>query len=218
MSRVLAETAAPRVRLSSIEVAELTPELLDVAASSERFCPHFHVPLQSGSDRVLGLMNRRYTAAEYLAALDRVRSRLDRPALTTDAMVGFPGERDDDFAETLAVCRAAGFSRVHIFPYSVRPGTAAASRRDRCPAPVVAARHKELDRVAAELALRYKEPFVGQTVEVLAETARDRSGRLCGYTSRYLRVVFDGPDELRGRFAQVAVTHADAAALSGRLT
>ncbi len=216
-SRVLAETTVRRVRLSSIEVAELTPELLDVAASSERFCPHFHVPLQSGSDRVLRLMNRRYTAGEFLAALDRMRRRLDRPALTTDVIVGFPGETDEDFAKTVATCRAAGFSRVHIFRYSERPGTAAASRRDRCSASVAADRHKELERVAAELALRYKEAFLGETVEVLTETSRDRSGRLCGYTSRYLRVLFDGPDELRGCFASVAVERAKPGSLFGAL-
>ncbi len=213
---VLETSSVERVRVSSIEVNEITPELVEIAARSRRFCPHFHVPLQSGSDRVLARMNRRYTAQGFLRNIDRVRAQLDRPAFTTDVMVGFPGETDHDFAETVAVCRTAGFSRMHIFPYSGRPGTAAATMSGKCPASVIHTRKKALEELACELALAYKKPFVGETVGVLVETSRDRFGRLCGFTGRYLRVVFDGPDELRGRILPVRIARAEPGALFGR--
>ena len=213
---VLQSTPVERLRLSSIEVNEITPALLDLAAESPRLCPHFHVPLQSGSDRVLRQMKRRYTSAEFLGALGRIRCRLDRPSFTTDVIVGFPGETDADFGETIAVSQAAGFNRMHIFPYSGRPGTPAAAMSGKCPAAVITRREEALKEVASGLALAYKEQFVGETVEVLAETARGRSGKLCGYTGRYVRVLFDGPDDLRGRMVPVMISHAAPQVLFGR--
>ena len=238
--RAVLDSAPPaRLRLSSIEVNEIEPELLDLAATRRQFCPHFHVPLQSGSDEVLRWMNRRYTAGEYLAALDRVRARLSRPAVTTDVIVGFPVEGADDFNATAEVCRAAGFARMHIFPYSARPGTAAEQMGAPCAAPVVSARKSMLEHLARELALAYKSSFVGETVDVLVETERDASGRhstsscrpvfdpeaqtrrepvegrLCGYTDRYLRVLFDGSDDLRGRIVPVRIERAEPEALLG---
>jgi len=214
---VLDASPVERIRLSSIEPNEVTPDLLAVAAGSPRFCPHFHVPLQSGSDHVLGLMNRRYTAAEYVRAVDHIRGRLERPAITTDVIVGFPGETDEDFAQTVGVCRKAGFSRTHIFPYSDRPGTVAAGMPDKCPSRAISAREKMLETLASELALEYKMQFVGRAVGVLAETSRDRSGKLCGYTGRYLRTLFDGPDDLAGRIVPVRIARAEHDALFGEL-
>ncbi|MFW6107902.1 MAG: tRNA (N(6)-L-threonylcarbamoyladenosine(37)-C(2))-methylthiotransferase MtaB [bacterium] len=208
VGRLLGETPVDRLRLSSIEPKEITPELIELAAGSPRLCPHFHVPLQSGSDRILDRMNRPYTAAEFLDAVGRIRARLDRPAVTTDVLVGFPGETDEDFARTLATCRAAEFARVHAFPYSARPGTAAERMPDKVHDADVTDRKNELERLADELALAYKEPFVGETVAVLVEARRDRSGALCGYCPRYLRALFDGPDELMGRIEPVTIREA----------
>jgi len=109
-----------RLRLSSLHPNELTPALLDVWAGSPKMMPHVHLPLQAGSDKILAQMNRGYTQVEFLAAIKRVRKALDRPAFTTDVIVGYPGESDADFIETLEVCRQAHFSRMHIFPYSPR--------------------------------------------------------------------------------------------------
>lgn len=215
--RVLDASSVERVRLSSIEPNEVTPDLLAVAAGSPRFCPHFHLPLQSGSDRVLGLMNRRYTAAEFLRSVDRIRDRLDRPSITTDVIVGFPGESDDDFAETIDVCRKAGFSRMHIFPYSDRPGTAAAEMPGKCPSHIIYAREKLLEALASELALEYKMQFVNSAVDVLVETSRDRSGKLCGYTDRYLRTLFDGPDGLANEIVPARIVRAEPDVLFGEL-
>jgi threonylcarbamoyladenosine tRNA methylthiotransferase MtaB len=211
----LRRTPLERLRLSSIEVGELTPELLDLIAGSDRLCPHVHLPLQSGSDGVLRRMNRRYTAAEFLDAVGCIRERLDRPGVTTDVIVGLPGETEADFAETVRVARAAAFSRMHIFPFSPRPGTPAATMPDAPPPQVVAERRAELGRVADALGERYRRRFVGEILDVLVETTRDRSGRLCGYTPRYLRVAVDGSDDLRGRLVPVRAERAVAGALFG---
>jgi threonylcarbamoyladenosine tRNA methylthiotransferase MtaB len=196
---------------------ELSPRLLDIARQTERLCPHFHVPLQSGSDRILRKMRRRYTAAEFLDTLERARGMLDRPAFSTDVIVGFPGETEEDFGRTRDVCSAAEFARMHIFPYSPRPGTDAATMSGQCPSRVVTARRKNLDALAQELAAAAAESVVGRTVRVLAETSRDKSGRLCGYTDRYLRASFDGPDDLMGTLVPVAVQSAGPGRLFGRV-
>jgi threonylcarbamoyladenosine tRNA methylthiotransferase MtaB len=212
---VLEQTDVPRLRLSSIGPEEISPKLLDVAASTGRFCPHFHMPLQSGSDSVLKRMNRRYTAGQFLDTLCEIQQRLDRPAISSDVIVGFPGETDEEFAQTVAVCEAAGFSRTHIFPYSDRPGTPASRMPDKCASRVVKHRKKQLELVASQTALDYTRSFVGRTVEVLAETTRARSGKLTGYTPRYLRVIFDGPDELQGTLVPVQIISAGPDTLVG---
>lgn len=225
---VRAALAAPglaRLRLSSIEALELSDELIDIAAESfgigrgeadednaPALCPHFHVPLQSGDDGILRAMNRRYTSAQFLEVLDRARRRLDRPALTTDVMVGFPGETDDAFENTLRLCRAAGFSRIHAFPFSPRPGTPAADMPRRITAPVVRERLARLESLARELSLDYNRLFLGAIVRPLIELRRDRvSGLLTGHTARYHRVLIDGPDAWKGAIipATVREAHAD---------
>ena len=195
-----------RLRISSIEATEVTEALLDTGVSDERFCPHFHLPLQSGDDDILATMRRSYTAARFLNRIDTIRRRFPRPSISTDIMVGFPGETEAQFRNTLAVCRAAGFSRIHIFPFSPRPGTPAAEMADRIRAPVIHERESALRTLAAELALGYKRSFLGETVLPLVEHRREReSGRLAGWSPRYLRVEFDGPDALMGRIVPVRV-------------
>jgi len=202
--KVLAVPGIQRLRLSSIEATELTDELLDLAASEARFCPHFHLPLQSGDDALLAAMRRRYTAGEFLRTLDRARKRLDRPSFTTDVMVGFPGETEEQFERTGRVCREAGFSRIHIFPFSPRPLTVAADLPGRVPVRTVRQREDRLKALAAELALEYKRLFLGQTVFPLVEHRCDRATRLlAGWTERYVRVVFAGPDDLKGKIIPV---------------
>jgi tRNA A37 methylthiotransferase MiaB len=124
--RLLAETDVGRLRLSSVEPQEVTDDLIDLAVESDRVCPHFHLPLQSGDDSVLWAMNRRYTVREYLQTLERIARRIPRPAFTTDILLGFPGEGEAEFERTLSVVREARFSRIHAFRYSPRPGTKAA--------------------------------------------------------------------------------------------
>lgn len=204
---LLEECPLERLRLSSIEAMELTDELLELAGRDRRFCPHFHLPLQSGDDAILTKMNRTYSTEQYLAVVERVRAALDRPSVTTDVIIGFPGETEENFANTLRVCQAMGFSRMHIFPYSDRPGTAAADLPDKCQDRVIWERRKRIEEQAAGLALEYKKQFRGETVRVLVEGKRDKStGELCGYTDRYMRVVFGGPDSLMNSLVPVVIT------------
>lgn len=191
-----------RIRLSSLHPAELSTELLRVLAASPRFMPHIHLPLQSGSDAVLARMNRGYDRAGFLAAVDRARASLDRPAFTSDVIVGFPGETDDDFEATLDICRTAGFSRIHVFPYSPRPGTPAAEEAGHVPGAVVRERVRRLRLLGDELRDAFHRRFLGETVSVLCET-RDAGGRWVGYDGRYIPIRVAGPTGWRGRVVAV---------------
>jgi len=196
LRRLLAETEVGRLRLSSIEPQEVSDELIEVVAGSPRLCPHFHLPLQSGDDSVLRAMNRRYTAREYLDTLRRIARHVPRPAFTTDLLVGFPGEGEEEFVRTLEVCRQSGFARTHVFRFSPRPGTRAATLPGRAPQHLVARREHELLALAEDLAQSYRRQFVGEEVEVLVESRSDRTtGMLQGVTERYLRIRFPRPEE-----------------------
>jgi len=205
-----------QLRLSSIEAMEVTDRLIDLAADG-KLCPHFHLPLQSGSDRVLSAMNRHYTSHQFLSVIERIARRIASPSLTTDVLVGFPGETDDDSAATERVCRDVGFSRTHVFPYSERPGTVAVLLPGKCSPSVIAERKRTMLAVGRETALAYKQQFVGHEVEVLVESQRDLSGSLCGYTDRYIRVVFDGADSLKGTLARVMLERATPEKMKGKL-
>ncbi len=224
LRRLLRETDVGRLRLSSVEPQEVTDELIETVAGSPRLCPHFHLPLQSGDDRVLTLMNRRYTAHEYLGTLQRIARCVPRPSFTTDVMVGFPGEGEDEFRRTLAVCREAGFSRLHVFRFSPRPGTLAATLPERPAEHQLRLRERRLLRLADELARAYRSRFVGEEVEVLVESRRERAtGMLMGLSERYLRVRLPTPtgagrERVRpGSLVRVVAESADQVGLQGRL-
>jgi threonylcarbamoyladenosine tRNA methylthiotransferase MtaB len=188
-----------RVRLSSIEATEVDDALLEVmAARPERIAPHLHMPMQSGSDAVLARMNRWYDRATYLEACHRIRARLDRPAFTADVLVGFPGEGEAEFAETLAAVHEAGFARLHVFPFSPRPGTAAESMHDR-PAPEeVRERRAALSEAADAVAQDYAARLEGARDTVVLEG-------FVGLSGRYQRVRVE-PDALEGLPRAVEVT------------
>ncbi len=182
-----------RIRLSSLEAAEARDDLVRAMAAHPRVCPHLHLCLQSGSDRVLAAMRRRYRQKGFLDRVARIRAALDAPALSTDVIVGFPGETDADFAETCAVVREAGFSRIHVFSYSPREGTPAASLRDDVPPQVKARRREALLALEEELAHRYYTGLVGRTLDVLVEGAdARRPGHARGTSCRYAPVSFPG--------------------------
>jgi threonylcarbamoyladenosine tRNA methylthiotransferase MtaB len=178
-----------RVRLSSLEAAEVRDDLVRALAGSPRFCPHLHLCLQSGSDRILALMKRRYRAAGFLERCRRLRTALDRPAFSTDVIVGFPGETDADFEATCRVLREVGFSRIHVFPFSPRQGTPAASLPDRVPPPVVAERRQRLQELERELAEAYYRRLLGRRLDVMVEGS-PRPGVVQGTSCRYAPVVF----------------------------
>ena len=159
-----------RLRLSSLEAMEVTPELLRMMADRpDRLCPHLHLPLQSGSNRVLEQMGRPYRLEDFLRVCDQVRAQLDNPALTTDILVGFPGETEQDFQASCRAVEQVGFCKIHSFPFSPRPGTAAAQMPDRPPWGVVRRRCGQIQEIARQLRRRYMESLLGRSIQVLAE-------------------------------------------------
>ena len=180
-----------RVRLSSLEAAEVRDDLLRALAGSPRFCPHLHLCLQSGSDRILALMKRRYRVAGFLERCRRLRAALDEPAFSTDVIVGFPGETDADFEATCRVLGEVGFARVHVFPFSPRPGLPAASLPGRVPPPVVAERRRHLEELERGLAASYYRRLLGRRLDVLVEGSPG-PGLVRGTSCRYAPVVFRG--------------------------
>lgn len=182
-----------RVRLSSLEAAEVRGEFVSALARSSRTCPHLHLCLQSGSDRILGLMRRRYRVAGFLERCRRLRAALDQPAFTTDVIVGFPGETDADFEETCRVVREVGFCKLHLFSYSPRRGTPAALLPDRVPPAVVAGRRQRLLELERDLADRFQRSLIGRRLDVTVEGADPhRPGFVTGTSCRAVPVSFQG--------------------------
>jgi threonylcarbamoyladenosine tRNA methylthiotransferase MtaB len=206
------------LRLSSILPAYFTPELLEVITSSRVVAPHFHVPLQSGSDRVLRIMRRPYTARMYRRVVERLTAAAPDLGLGADVIAGHPGETDADFAETLALASDLPFSYLHVFSYSDRRGTEASRRPDRVPAGAVTRRSRRLRELAREKSLTFRRRLVGRTVPVVVLDARDRaSGLLSGLSASYVEIRFAGPDGLGRQFVPVAVTEAGPEATLGCL-
>jgi threonylcarbamoyladenosine tRNA methylthiotransferase MtaB len=190
LRRVLNETDVARIRVSSLQPPEMTDELLELwsGAGRGRLCPHFHMPLQSGSDPILARMRRRYTARQYLAAVERARLTAPGAAVTTDVIAGFPGETDADFEATADVMRRSGLAAAHVFPYSPRPGTSAARFAGQVPVEARIERAARLRRVAEASAAEFRSRLAGQTRPVLWETAEPA---LSGLTDNYVRVELD---------------------------
>jgi threonylcarbamoyladenosine tRNA methylthiotransferase MtaB len=165
---------------------------------------------------VLRLMRRKYRVARFIERIEAVRARWDRPAISTDVIVGFPGETERDFLDTLDVCGRAGFMKVHVFPYSARGGTAAPDLPDQVSPADREARKQRLLAWDAEHGAAWRQSFVGERLEVLVESRRDEAtGLLTGLTERYLRVLFSGPDRLMGQIVDVHAEAQRGAALCG---
>ena len=202
-----------RLRLSSLEPGDLSAELVGVLKSHGQVVPHFHLPLQSGSDHLLHRMNRQYTSCDFMEMIDGVRDAFDRPALTTDIIVGFPGETDAEFAKTLEVVERAKFIHIHAFSYSPRPRTAAARwTREFVRGPVVNERINLLRGRAEEHGFEYRRQFVGQTVKLLAEhaSAEERdvpamAGFQHGRCERYFAVHFETGRSRVGELLEVRI-------------
>lgn len=201
--RSLREVPVSRLRLSSIEPMDLSDDLLHEIADHPTLCPHLHLPLQSGDNDVLAAMGRGYTGADFAALVERVRRAWPDAALTTDVMVGFPGETEQQFDHSCNFAREVGFTRLHVFPYSSRPGTAAVDRPDQVPPPVKRRRAQRMLALGRDLAAAAARQWIGREVEVLFEE-RDRAGLLTGLTPHYHRVHARGADEWIGCIVQVA--------------
>jgi len=186
-----------RIRLSSIEATEVTRELIAVMARNpERVCPHLHVSMQSGSDGVLRRMQRRWGAQRFLDRCRLVQDSLDQPALTTDVIVGFPGETEAEFEETLAMCDAVGFSKIHVFPFSPRKGTPAATMPQQISPEVKQRRVERLQALGDELRDRYYRSLAGRRLKVLVEgRLTDRPDVAAGTACRYAQVELECGDQ-----------------------
>jgi threonylcarbamoyladenosine tRNA methylthiotransferase MtaB len=207
-----------RIRLSSILSAHLTDEVIDLIASDSRMCPYLHVPMQSGDDDVLAAMNRPYRIDEYVAAVERAAGRIPNLALATDIIVGFPGESDAAFEATMDVVRRIQFSKLHVFRYSARPGTAAADRTDAIAPEVRKQRSKALIALGNEIRGRFLADHVGRELELLVEDERVVDGAVVssGQTADYVRVWFEGGG-LLGQATTVVGERVRSDGLSGRL-
>lgn len=198
-----------RIRLSSVDPHEVTDELIDVVTTLPKVCRHFHIPAQSGDDDVLLLMRRRNSVEEYRRVVEKIRERVPGVAITTDIIVGFPGETDERFENTVRFCEEMRFSKIHVFPYSRRQGTLA----DRLPGhvsdAVKEARTRRLLAVSAASSRAFHQSLVGTCVEVLAESGGAQEGWAEGLTDTYVRVRFAVGEDVRGRMALVRIERAD---------
>lgn len=196
-----------RIRISSIEASQITDEVISVIDGSDLICRHLHVPLQAGDDDVLKRMRRKYTVAEFRERMVKVRKALPGVALTTDVIVGFPGETDEQFMNGYNFIKEIGFAELHVFPYSMRTGTPAARMEDQVPEEI------KRDRVARlielnneELTINYAKQFVGDVLEVIPERLYKedpQSGLLMGYSDNYLNLVFAGTEDMIGKVCKV---------------
>ena len=206
VSRLLDETNVPRLRVSSLQPQEMTEELLELW-DSPRLCPHFHLPLQSGSEAILHRMRRRYTPLQYANAVEAIRARIPDAAITADLIVGFPGETDARFEESYRLCQDVGFAGIHVFPYSARPGTSAAHFTDtveqRC-------KRERMDRVlslAKEQARLYRQGLLGTTRTVLWERSTQVGSFTVwsGLADNYMRVAIRSDKPLANRITNVTL-------------
>ena len=202
---VLSVEGMCRVRLGSLESVEVEPRLLELMANEPRLCKHLHLPLQSGCDKILQAMHRPYDTARFTQLLQQIRAQVPDVAITTDIIVGFPGETEEDFATTLAFAEKCGFAKMHIFPYSKRKGTPAEKMPNQVDEAVKGERAARLAAVDEKLHQAMLKQMVGKTEEVLFEQPVDAANMegLCG---PYLRVVVPGTSELSNTIAKVKIT------------
>ncbi|MBT2698008.1 tRNA (N(6)-L-threonylcarbamoyladenosine(37)-C(2))-methylthiotransferase MtaB [Bacillus sp. ISL-40] len=200
-----------RLRISSIEASQITDEVIEVIKHSTIVVSHLHIPLQSGSNSVLKRMRRKYTMEFFGERLDRLKEVLPRLAVTSDVIVGFPGETEEEFMETFNFINDHKFSELHVFPYSKRTGTPAARMEDQVDEEVKNERVHRLISLSDQLAKEYASQFEDEVVEVIPEeVSKDEAnlGYLIGYTDNYMKVVFSGTEDLIGKIVKVKITKA----------
>ena len=202
-----------RVRLGSLEPRTITQDFCRRCAALENLCPHFHLSMQSGCDSVLARMNRKYDSARYYESVQLLREVYDRPGITTDLIVGFPGETEEEFSQTLDFIQKCGFSAMHIFPYSRRPGTPAAKMPGQVPNAEKEERCRRAAQVAQKMEEDYLDSFLGQQVPVLFE--EEREGFWRGHTTRYIQVAAQSGEDLHNRLCTVRLIRREGLTLVG---
>jgi len=207
-----------RLRLSSIEPNDITPELVEVISGSKIFCRHLHVPLQSGDDWVLERMGRRYTTWDYFRLVEVLRENIPGLGLTTDVMVGFPGETEDNFTNTCRFAKKVSFSGLHVFKYSRRKGTPAAEFGDQVDPRTKEERSCELIQLGGKLSARFASQYLGLELDVLVEQPfQDDKELYEGLTGNYIKIVFPGNEQLRGEMVKVKAERLRGTVLEGEI-
>ena len=208
----------PRVRLSSLDPHEFSPALIRLLAQAQTICPHLHIPLQSGDDRILARMRRRYDRALAGEVLACLRDRLPQAALGTDLIVGFPGEGEAEFAQGYRFLEDSPFTYFHVFPYSARSGTTAAKFIDPVPKSTIARRARQVRTLGERKKSAFATRFVGHTLPVLFEHSRDKTtGLLKGYSRNYLRILAAGGDEHMNHERAVRLSRVSGGKLWGKI-
>ncbi|HOK56048.1 MAG TPA: MiaB/RimO family radical SAM methylthiotransferase [bacterium] len=204
-----------RIRLSSIEIYYINEFFINSLKKINKFCPHFHIPLQSGSDRILNLMGRRYTFNDYLEKIDMIKENIDRVTFTTDVIVGFPGEKEEDFEKTCMAIDKIKFLKVHIFPYSERKNTVAINLPDKVEEKTKKERFKKILKISNYSSKKVKENFIGKKLEVLIE---EKTGNfLKGYSENYIPVIVNSDKNLKNEIISVTAEKILKNFLSGKI-
>ncbi|MBB6454323.1 threonylcarbamoyladenosine tRNA methylthiotransferase MtaB [Salirhabdus euzebyi] len=200
-----------RIRISSIEASQITDEVIEVLDQSEKIVRHLHIPLQSGSDTVLKRMRRKYTSAFYKEKVEKIRKALPGLAITSDVIVGFPGETEEEFMETYNFIRDIGYSELHVFPYSMRTGTPAARMDNQIEDDVKNNRVHRLIELSNQLAKEYASQYEGEVLEMIPEehSKEDSNSNIyVGYTDNYLKVKLEATEDMIGKIVKVKITKA----------
>ncbi|MEA3231061.1 MAG: tRNA (N(6)-L-threonylcarbamoyladenosine(37)-C(2))-methylthiotransferase MtaB, partial [Thermodesulfobacteriota bacterium] len=210
LDRIQVRSSPDRIRLSSIEPRELTDSVIHRLAVNDIFCPHFHIPLQSGDDDTLRRMRRPYTSAFFRDLVLKIIDRIPDAAIGVDTLIGFPGETEQAFENTRALIDALPVAYLHVFPFSARPGTLAAEYQDQLSPDTIKNRCRRMRELGMEKRARFYRRHVGRAVDILVENKRDRTtGRLKGMTSNYINVLVDGGDDLKNRLIRVRINRVD---------
>lgn len=201
-----------RIRISSIEASQITDEVIEVLDKSDKIVRHLHIPLQSGSNTVLKRMRRKYTMEFFAERLTKLKKALPGLAVTSDVIVGFPGETEEEFLETYNFVKDHQFSELHVFPYSKRTGTPAARMEDQVDENVKNERVHRLIALSDQLAKEYASAYEGDVLEIIPEESfKEQEGKhnlYVGYTDNYMKVVFEGTEDMIGRLVKVKITKA----------
>lgn len=199
-----------RIRISSIEASQITDEVIEVLDQSKKIVPHLHIPLQSGSDTVLERMRRKYSTDFYRKRVAKIQNALPNLAITSDVIVGFPGETDEEFQETVDFIKEIGYSELHVFPFSKRTGTPAARMDNQVDEELKNNRVQKLIDLSNEQALAYAKRYEDEVIEVIPEETMDENhpNMLVGYSDNYLKVRFEGTKDMIGEIVRVKITKA----------
>lgn len=209
-----------RIRISSIEASQIDEAMIEVLNKSTKMCRHLHIPLQAGENSVLKRMRRKYTTEQFAEKVRRLKEAMPGVAITTDIIVGFPGETDEMFEEGFRFMEELGFSEMHIFPYSRRTGTPAARMTDQVDEEVKNDRVHRLIDLSEKMQLSYAERFVGEVLDVIPEREHKGSegkGLIMGYSDNYISIVFEGSLDLVGQICRVKITEAGVNECRGQL-